>query len=52
MVPAVRDVDRIMGQLMDGLKRIGFHRCLNIIILADHGRPRPRPAPCPAQSYT
>lgn len=37
MVPAVQDVDRIMGQLMDGLKRIGFHRCLNIIVLADHG---------------
>lgn len=30
-------MDRIMGQLMNGLKQINLHRCLNIIILADHG---------------
>lgn len=37
LVLALQDIDRIMGQLMDGLKQIGFHRCLNIIVLADHG---------------
>lgn len=43
LILAVQDVDRIMGQLMDGLKQIGFHRCLNIIVLADHGElPSPR----------
>lgn len=26
-----------MGQLMNGLKQINLHRCLNIIVLADHG---------------
>lgn len=30
-------MDRIMGQLMNGLKQINLHRCLNIIVLADHG---------------
>lgn len=30
-------VDQIMGQLMNGLKQINLHRCLNVIILADHG---------------
>lgn len=34
---ALERVDRIMGQLMNGLKQINLHRCLNIIILADHG---------------
>uniref|UniRef100_A0A3Q4BLZ3 SMB domain-containing protein n=1 Tax=Mola mola TaxID=94237 RepID=A0A3Q4BLZ3_MOLML len=37
LILAIQDVDRIMGQLMNGLKQIGLHRCLNIIILADHG---------------
>lgn len=32
-----------MGQLMDGLKQIGFHRCLNIMVLADHGKPAAPP---------
>lgn len=26
-----------MGQLMNGLKQIDLHRCLNIIVVADHG---------------
>lgn len=37
LILALQNIDRIMGQLMNGLKQIGLHRCLNIIILADHG---------------
>ncbi|TMS18049.1 Ectonucleotide pyrophosphatase/phosphodiesterase family member 3 [Larimichthys crocea] len=37
LIKAIQGVDNIMGQLMNGLKQIGLHRCLNIIILADHG---------------
>uniref|UniRef100_A0A8D3E3T6 SMB domain-containing protein n=1 Tax=Scophthalmus maximus TaxID=52904 RepID=A0A8D3E3T6_SCOMX len=37
LIEAIRGVDKIMGQLMDGLKQIGLHRCVNIIIVADHG---------------
>ncbi|KAG9335604.1 hypothetical protein JZ751_004369, partial [Albula glossodonta] len=31
------EVDRIIGQLMNGLKQMELHRCINIIIVADHG---------------
>uniref|UniRef100_A0A3B5QZZ3 Ectonucleotide pyrophosphatase/phosphodiesterase 3 n=1 Tax=Xiphophorus maculatus TaxID=8083 RepID=A0A3B5QZZ3_XIPMA len=34
---AIQGVDKIMGQLMNGLKQIDLHRCLNIIVVADHG---------------
>uniref|UniRef100_A0A671VD45 Venom phosphodiesterase 1-like n=1 Tax=Sparus aurata TaxID=8175 RepID=A0A671VD45_SPAAU len=34
---SIQGVDKIVGQLMNGLKQIGLHRCVNIIILADHG---------------
>lgn len=34
---ALQRVDRMMGQLMNGLKQINLHRCLNILIVADHG---------------
>uniref|UniRef100_A0A3B4UI61 Venom phosphodiesterase 1-like n=1 Tax=Seriola dumerili TaxID=41447 RepID=A0A3B4UI61_SERDU len=34
---SLQGVDKIIGQLMNGLKQIGLHRCLNIIIVADHG---------------
>ncbi|XP_034401407.1 venom phosphodiesterase [Cyclopterus lumpus] len=37
MIEAIQGVDKIIGQLMNGLKQIGLHRCLNIIIVADHG---------------
>ncbi|KAM9737839.1 venom phosphodiesterase CdcPDE [Menidia menidia] len=37
LISSIQGVDKIMGQLMNGLKQIGLHRCLNIIILADHG---------------
>uniref|UniRef100_UPI00398E5F7D autotaxin isoform X4 n=1 Tax=Pristiophorus japonicus TaxID=55135 RepID=UPI00398E5F7D len=34
---ALRTTDRIVGQLMDGLKQMRLHRCVNIIFLGDHG---------------
>uniref|UniRef100_A0A4W6BRB1 SMB domain-containing protein n=1 Tax=Lates calcarifer TaxID=8187 RepID=A0A4W6BRB1_LATCA len=37
LIEAIQGVDKIIGQLMNGLKQIGLHRCLNIIIVADHG---------------
>ncbi|XP_029370635.1 ectonucleotide pyrophosphatase/phosphodiesterase family member 3 [Echeneis naucrates] len=37
VIAAIQAVDKIIGQLMNGLKQIGLHRCLNIIIVADHG---------------
>uniref|UniRef100_A0A3Q2DVP1 Ectonucleotide pyrophosphatase/phosphodiesterase 2 n=1 Tax=Cyprinodon variegatus TaxID=28743 RepID=A0A3Q2DVP1_CYPVA len=33
----LRMVDRIVGQLMDGLKQMKLHRCVNIILVGDHG---------------
>uniref|UniRef100_A0A3B5R4L4 Ectonucleotide pyrophosphatase/phosphodiesterase 2 n=1 Tax=Xiphophorus maculatus TaxID=8083 RepID=A0A3B5R4L4_XIPMA len=33
----LRVVDRIVGQLMDGLKQMNLHRCVNIILVGDHG---------------
>ncbi|XP_069776682.1 autotaxin isoform X4 [Narcine bancroftii] len=33
----LRQIDRIVGQLMDGLKQMNLHRCVNIIFLGDHG---------------
>lgn len=38
LIEGIQGVDRIIGQLMNGLKQIGLHRCLNIIIVADHGK--------------
>ncbi|XP_037549053.1 venom phosphodiesterase 1 [Nematolebias whitei] len=37
VISSIQAVDKIMGQLMNGLKQIDLHRCLNIIIVADHG---------------
>ncbi|XP_061093183.1 venom phosphodiesterase CdcPDE [Conger conger] len=37
VILAIQEVDRIIGQLMDGLKQMGLHRCINIVIVADHG---------------
>ncbi|KAM4630105.1 venom phosphodiesterase CdcPDE [Polymixia lowei] len=37
LIEAMQGVDRIIGQLMNGLKQINLHHCLNIIIVADHG---------------
>uniref|UniRef100_A0A3Q3D1I5 Ectonucleotide pyrophosphatase/phosphodiesterase 2 n=1 Tax=Hippocampus comes TaxID=109280 RepID=A0A3Q3D1I5_HIPCM len=33
----LRLIDRIVGQLMNGLKQMKLHRCVNIIIVGDHG---------------
>ncbi|XP_048364554.1 ectonucleotide pyrophosphatase/phosphodiesterase family member 2 [Sphaerodactylus townsendi] len=33
----LRDIDKILGQLMDGLKQLNLHRCVNIIFVGDHG---------------
>lgn len=33
----LRLIDRIVGQLMDGLKQMKLHRCVNIILVGDHG---------------
>ncbi|KAM4549950.1 venom phosphodiesterase CdcPDE [Fundulus diaphanus] len=37
IISAIQGVDNIMRQLMNGLKQIDLHRCLNIIVVADHG---------------
>ncbi|XP_029919379.1 venom phosphodiesterase 1 [Myripristis murdjan] len=37
VIEALQGVDNVIGQLMNGVKQIGLHRCLNIIIVADHG---------------
>uniref|UniRef100_A0A669DKF6 Ectonucleotide pyrophosphatase/phosphodiesterase 2 n=1 Tax=Oreochromis niloticus TaxID=8128 RepID=A0A669DKF6_ORENI len=34
---SLRMIDRIIGQLMDGLKQMKLHRCANIILVGDHG---------------
>ncbi|XP_072323499.1 autotaxin isoform X1 [Scyliorhinus torazame] len=34
---ALRTTDRIVGQMMNGLKQMKLHRCVNIIFLGDHG---------------
>uniref|UniRef100_A0AAQ4QSY0 SMB domain-containing protein n=1 Tax=Gasterosteus aculeatus aculeatus TaxID=481459 RepID=A0AAQ4QSY0_GASAC len=33
----LREIDNIIGQLMNGLKQMNLHRCVNIIIVGDHG---------------
>uniref|UniRef100_A0A3Q3JMS9 SMB domain-containing protein n=1 Tax=Monopterus albus TaxID=43700 RepID=A0A3Q3JMS9_MONAL len=33
----LRMIDRIIGQLMNGLKQMKLHRCVNIILVGDHG---------------
>uniref|UniRef100_UPI003AAC8A05 ectonucleotide pyrophosphatase/phosphodiesterase family member 1 n=1 Tax=Centroberyx gerrardi TaxID=166262 RepID=UPI003AAC8A05 len=37
VIEALLKVDKIMGMLMDGLKRRNLHRCVNMIVLSDHG---------------
>ncbi|XP_034016259.1 ectonucleotide pyrophosphatase/phosphodiesterase family member 3 [Thalassophryne amazonica] len=37
LIAAIQGVDRIIRHLMNGLKQIGLHRCINIIVVADHG---------------
>ncbi|TSL82490.1 Ectonucleotide pyrophosphatase/phosphodiesterase family member 2 [Bagarius yarrelli] len=33
----LKEIDRVTGQLMDGLKQMNLHRCVNIIMVGDHG---------------
>nr|XP_014343027.1 PREDICTED: ectonucleotide pyrophosphatase/phosphodiesterase family member 2 [Latimeria chalumnae] len=33
----LKETDRIFGQLMDGLKQMKLHRCVNVIFVGDHG---------------
>uniref|UniRef100_A0A8C6WR05 Ectonucleotide pyrophosphatase/phosphodiesterase family member 3 n=1 Tax=Neogobius melanostomus TaxID=47308 RepID=A0A8C6WR05_9GOBI len=37
LIEALQGVDLILGQLMNGLQQLRLHRCVNIIIVADHG---------------
>lgn len=38
LITAIQGVDKIIGQLMDGLKMLKMTQCINIIIVADHGK--------------
>uniref|UniRef100_A0A8C9W8M9 Ectonucleotide pyrophosphatase/phosphodiesterase 2 n=1 Tax=Scleropages formosus TaxID=113540 RepID=A0A8C9W8M9_SCLFO len=33
----LKEIDKIVGMLMDGLKQMKLHRCVNIILVGDHG---------------
>lgn len=33
----LKEIDKVAGQLMDGLKQMNLHRCVNIIMVGDHG---------------
>lgn len=33
----LREIDNVIGQLMNGLKQMNLHRCVNVIIVGDHG---------------
>ncbi|KAM6973004.1 autotaxin [Aplochiton taeniatus] len=33
----LKEIDNIIGQLMNGLKQMNLHRCVNVIIVGDHG---------------
>ncbi|NXH20070.1 ENPP1 phosphodiesterase, partial [Bucco capensis] len=37
VIMALQRVDSIVGMLMDGLKQMNLHKCLNIIFISDHG---------------
>ncbi|XP_017578041.1 ectonucleotide pyrophosphatase/phosphodiesterase family member 3 [Pygocentrus nattereri] len=37
VISALQKVDIALGQLMNGLKQLNLHECINIIVLADHG---------------
>uniref|UniRef100_A0A8C4NBV0 Ectonucleotide pyrophosphatase/phosphodiesterase 3 n=1 Tax=Eptatretus burgeri TaxID=7764 RepID=A0A8C4NBV0_EPTBU len=37
VIEALQLVDKIVGQLMDGLKQRNLQKCVNIIVVADHG---------------
>uniref|UniRef100_A0A8C7KF26 Ectonucleotide pyrophosphatase/phosphodiesterase 2 n=1 Tax=Oncorhynchus kisutch TaxID=8019 RepID=A0A8C7KF26_ONCKI len=33
----LREIDNVIGQLMNGLKQMNLHRCVNVIVVGDHG---------------
>ncbi|XP_045150244.1 ectonucleotide pyrophosphatase/phosphodiesterase family member 1 [Echinops telfairi] len=37
VIRALQRVDSMVGMLMDGLKELDLHRCLNLILISDHG---------------
>ncbi|XP_076872829.1 ectonucleotide pyrophosphatase/phosphodiesterase family member 1 [Brachyhypopomus gauderio] len=37
VIEALINVDRIIGLLMDGLKQRKLHKCVNLVLLSDHG---------------
>ncbi|XP_066470756.1 ectonucleotide pyrophosphatase/phosphodiesterase family member 1 isoform X2 [Tiliqua scincoides] len=37
VILALQKVDKVVGILMDGLKQMNLHNCVNIILLSDHG---------------
>ncbi|XP_042358878.1 ectonucleotide pyrophosphatase/phosphodiesterase family member 1 [Plectropomus leopardus] len=48
VVAALKNVDRILGLLMDGLTERDLHHCVNLIIISDHGMEE---ASCDKASY-
>lgn len=37
VIKALQKVDHMVGMLMDGLKDLGLDKCLNLILISDHG---------------
>uniref|UniRef100_A0A452VK18 Ectonucleotide pyrophosphatase/phosphodiesterase family member 1 n=1 Tax=Ursus maritimus TaxID=29073 RepID=A0A452VK18_URSMA len=37
VIRALQRVDNMVGMLMDGLQELNLHRCLNLILISDHG---------------
>uniref|UniRef100_A0A670YQ38 Ectonucleotide pyrophosphatase/phosphodiesterase 1 n=1 Tax=Pseudonaja textilis TaxID=8673 RepID=A0A670YQ38_PSETE len=37
VILALERVDKVVGLLMDGLKQMNLHNCINIILISDHG---------------
>lgn len=38
VILALERVDKVVGLLMDGLKQMNLHNCVNIILISDHGK--------------
>ncbi|KAM3928716.1 autotaxin isoform 7-T7 [Leptodactylus fuscus] len=37
LINQLKDIDGVVGMLMDGLKQMKLHRCVNIMFVGDHG---------------
>ncbi|XP_062858035.1 ectonucleotide pyrophosphatase/phosphodiesterase family member 1 [Trichomycterus rosablanca] len=37
VIEALMNVDKIIGMIMDGLKQRKLHKCVNLVLLSDHG---------------